>query len=171
MMTQPNPVSILEEKYGIDVNSIRGILVAAEEVESKGLTDEKILSRLKELSGEDSPELKTSPQIKMTYKYFIQNVIRDNINNNPIDAVQSLNNAITNADDFIKNNPWAFAEGNESTTANSNKKQTKQDRAEQLFLENEKLDRQEMYELFMKELDMSIAGARTYYRNLRKKLS
>ncbi len=100
------------------------------------------------------------------------------------DPTQSLERAAKKIAEQRITNPWFFFK-NQGTTVVTNtetregvnvevktdgkmKKGSKQILAKALFDNNPALNNQEMIKLFMKELDMSEAGARTYMYNCRK---
>ena len=99
------------------------------------------------------------------------------------------NTALTNATKWLKQyriaNPWAFTR-DEAYSAVPTKTETRHDvsvqvkedgslkkgakqlLAQALYDKNKGLDNKQLVELFMKELDMSQAGARTYVYNCKK---
>jgi hypothetical protein len=72
-------------------------------------------------------------------------------------------------------NSWIFAEPEDVPKMDSagnpkRKKGAKQEEAARIYSENKSDGKAKIIELFMSELDMSKAGATTYFYNMRKKL-
>lgn len=64
--------------------------------------------------------------------------------------------------------PVVHTEKSDNKTERKVRTGTKSERARVLFVENSKLSRKEMINLFKSELEMTDAGAATYYANIKK---
>lgn len=167
------PLNILKDIYGFNINCVRGILTAAESVNDMSIS--KVKGRLEELVDKNLlPDLKSPAEIKMTYKYLVQNLIQCNYKKLDTTIEQCIDNAHRQATNFINLYPWTFTcdiptdSDGECKPHRKKHKRTKLQLAEELLLKHPNKSRDEMFEVFMKELDMSKAGARTYYRTLQK---
>jgi hypothetical protein len=107
--------------------------------------------------------------------YLVQESIRAHLQGSTPDSLDIYNLAIDKALSFIENNPWVFAKPeeeeriDEATGKPKMKKGKKQEIAADLYKQYREEGKDKIIEVFQAELDMSKAGARTYYYNMRKK--
>jgi hypothetical protein len=114
-------------------------------------------------------------EANLMYQYLIQDglrLLKQGVEN--VDTTWILDVALNKARNFKLKHPYVFATGEESVKLNSKgevkqKKGWKQARAIELHNANPNMDRKEKIQLFMKELDMTLAGATTYYHLICKK--
>lgn len=168
------PVEKLRE-YGIPVNSAVSAIQYVNGRED--LTKEQYEANLSDLTG-TSVSYDNKRIAKYTYLYFIQNAIKLSQNTDRGDAVALLEKSNADAVHYIKNNKWVFAAednpDNAPAKVDSNgkpkrKKGAKQEEAARIYQENKGKDKKDIIQKFMDELDMSKAGATTYFYNMKKK--
>jgi len=112
---------------------------------------------------------------RFTYLYTVQGIVDLSMNTDIIDATEVMHKAMSNAKKYLKENPWTVAEPDEVVKTDAagkpkRKKGAKQEEAGRIYNENkDTLDRKQIIEMFIKELDMSKSGATTYFYNMRKK--
>jgi hypothetical protein len=109
------------------------------------------------------------------FLYLIQETIRKSDNTDRFDMPTLLIYAEERAYKFIKENPWHWAVVEEEVKLDSSgkpkrKKGAKQVEALRIYNENIFAGKKAIIELFMSELDMSKAGATTYFYNTRKQV-
>ncbi len=115
-------------------------------------------------------------QLKYTLLYFVQETIRKSFSTDKINPIEILGTASDKAKKFIVENPWTFATGESDVPkvdSNGNakrKKGAKQEEAARIYIENKAKGKKTVIEMFMSELDMSKAGATTYFYNMKKQL-
>ena len=109
--------------------------------------------------------------------YTIQETVRAFTGVAPPDMELLWEDIKTRTEDFLENNPWVlidYAEASRPLDDDGNPKAKKGDkkvRSQELYIENKDngLSRKEWIALFVSEIDMSPAGASTYYANMKKK--
>jgi len=113
--------------------------------------------------------------VRYVYLYTVQGLINKSLTTDNIDVTEVFSVATTNAKNYIAKNPWVLAEAEEVVRTDAagkpkRKKGAKQEAAAVIYKENkDTLDRKQIIELFIEELDMSKSGATTYFYNMRKK--
>lgn len=110
---------------------------------------------------------------KYTFLYLIQETIRKSFNTDVMNMAELLELAHRRAVTFIKENAFVFAEPEDTITVDSDgkpkqKKGAKQEGAATIYQENISKGKATVIGLFMSELDMSKAGATTYFYNMKK---
>lgn len=111
---------------------------------------------------------------KYTFLYFVQETIKKSFTTDKLNPIDIVNAVQPRAAAYIAEHEWIFAQPEEDDTpkfdSNGNvkrKRGAKQDEARELYLANQTKTRKEIIELFIDKLDMSKAGATTYYHNLK----
>lgn len=157
--------------YGIPTNSaIRAIQYLGEK---EDYSTDQYRSMIKELIGFDL--VTDERQTKYTFLYLIQDIIKELYNTDKLDNEGLFLSAQTKALFFIRDNPWTFAQPEETIKVDvegkpKRKKGAKQEEAMRIYKENIDEGKKAVIELFMSELDMSKAGATTYFYNTKKKV-
>lgn len=107
--------------------------------------------------------------------YVVQEAIRMSQYSQTIVPCDLVTLALEKTDKFIKDHEWVFAKLEEEVKIDpisgkpKMKKGKKQEMAAVLYQEYIKEGKDKIMEVFQKELDMSKAGARTYFYNMKKK--
>jgi len=114
-------------------------------------------------------------QAKYSFLYLVQNIIKKSNNTNVLDTKMLLSESTFQAKNYIQNNPWVFAQAEVVTKVDSNgkpkrKKGAKQIAALEIYKANINEDKKVIIQMFMDELDMSKAGATTYFYNAKKQV-
>jgi hypothetical protein len=119
---------------------------------------------------------KVETLVKTTLWYVIQDAIKSNHAGLPTDGETIVDLAIKHADQYLIENPWIFAKPEDDeptldpiTGKAKMKKGKKQEVAIELYKANVSEGKDKIIQVFQDELDMSKAGARTYYYNMKKK--
>lgn len=182
-----NPIAVLE-KRGIDVRTHLG---AVQDARAFNWTNGKqYRDAIAELAG-DVSEFGAFDDLtaKFFYLYLVENVVKRHNNESNISAENIVSESMSSAlkmNERIRTGDFAYlaklednaallagtviGEDGEVIVVRSGRKGEKKDRALDLYKANSKLSRNEMIELFMKELDMSKAGATTYVYNCKKEI-
>lgn len=119
-----------------------------------------------------TPNVSDIHEARLMYQYLVQDGLRlrsQGVEN--VDTKWILESALGKARAFKKKHPYVFATG-EDVAAKVNeksevkqKKGWKQARVIELRDANPNMDRKELIQLFMKECDMTLACATTYYHS------
>jgi hypothetical protein len=158
--------------YGIPTNSATRAIQYLGEKED--YTSEQYFSMIVEITGHGiniaDPRL-----TKYTFLYLIQDIIKTSFNTDNIDMTSLILSSSDKAEKFIAENPWVFAVPDEVVKVDDagkpkRKKGAKQEEALRIYKENISEGKPKIIELFMSELDMSKAGATTYFYNTKKKV-
>ena len=183
-----NPIAVLQKK-GINITNYLG---AVQNVKELNWTNGKqYREAITELAG-DVSEFGAFDDLtaKYFYLYLVQNVVRRHTGVDVVTAEQLLSNSFSSALNMaerVRHGDMSFAaslednaalicgtivdENGEVVQVRSGRKGEKKDRAIELYTTNrDKITRNEMIALFMKELDMSKAGATTYVYNCKKEV-
>jgi hypothetical protein len=130
---------------------------------------------LKNLTAETEFHLTDASQARHLAQYLVQDAIELG---EQYDPVHALDKAAKKVAELRIHDPWLFAKDEvtehragisiEIKADGKLKKGSKQILAAQLFEKHKGLDNKALIEIFQKELDMSVAGARTYAYNCRK---
>jgi len=180
-----NPIAVLE-KRGIDIQTHLG---AVQDVKALNWTSGKqYREAITEIVG-DVSEVGAFDDLtaKFFYLYLVENVVKRHNNESAISAENLVSESMSSAlrmnerirtGDFtylakLEDNAALLAgtvigEDGEVIVVRSGRKGEKKDRALELYAANPNMSRNEMIELFMKELDMSRAGSVTYVYNCKK---
>lgn len=158
------------KKLDIPSFSVAGVIV---ELGQQQLSLNQALEQIESISG-TRPNVTDMHEAKLMYQYLIQDGLR--LKKQGVENVETqwfLDNAIAKAVKFKKNHPYVFATGEDvKTTATGEVKQKKgwkQARAIELYKANPNMDRKDLIQLFITELDMTQAGATTYFYMVTKK--
>ena len=166
-----NPIKQISE-YGIPVNSY---IAAIQYMNDRSdLEQSQYENMIKNLTGVER-KFDNHRDAKYTVLYLIQETIRKSNSTNKFNMSEILDFAYERAKSFIASNPWHWAEPEEVQKVDSNgkpkrKKGAKQEEALRIYKENVDAGKAKIIELFMSELDMSKAGATTYFYNTKKKV-
>lgn len=133
---------------------------------------------LNSLIGQDV-EVMDDPHARVQVGYVIQVAIERNLAGEDVTPLEIYEDATGRAKVYVAENPWVFAVKEEEVKLDANgkpkrKKGAKQEEAARIFQEmvegNDPADvRKDIIAAFMEQLDMSKAGATTYFYNMRKK--
>jgi len=166
-----NPIKQIAE-YGIPTNSaIRAIQYLGEK---EDYNSEQYFSMIMKITGHGI-NIADPRRTKYSFLYLIQGIIKESFNTDTIDVLSVLLTAQDNAEKFITENPWHWAEPDEIEKTDESgkpkrKKGAKQEEALRIYKENIEAGKAKIIELFMSELDMSKAGATTYFYNTKRKV-
>jgi hypothetical protein len=136
---------------------------------------EEVLATIVNIAGLDGLAIEDERLARYTLLYLVQESVRVHLQGTVPDGSEMFNVAMDKAVNFIRNNPWVFAqpEVEEKVDAVTGKpkmkKGKKQEMAIELYKKHVAEGRDKIIEVFQQEMDMSKAGARTYYYNMRKK--
>lgn len=151
--------------------SVAGVIV---ELGQQELSLNQALEQIEAITG-TRPNVTDMHEAKLMYQYLIQDGLR--LKKQGVETVETnwiLDNAQRKAVAFMTKHPFVFATG-EDVKVNASgevkqKKGWKLVRAVELMKSNPNMDRKEMIQLFMKELDMTQAGATTYFHHTKTKM-
>jgi len=167
-----HPIKQIAE-YGIPVNSY---LAAIQYLNRRSdLEQSQYENMIETLTGfgNDFPDHRIA---KYTFLYLIQETIRESNNTDKFDMGKLLTLSFNRAEKFIKENPWHWAQPDEVVKVDDagkpkRKKGAKQEMALELYKEYIEEGKPKVIDMFMSELDMSKAGATTYFYNTKKKVN
>ena len=151
------------ESYGIPTHSY--VVAITHIKDSNELTAEEYRIRIHHLTGNGSDlDERTA---KYTYLYCIQEAIRSPDTYN---AAELYKVSVDKATTFMDNNPWVFAETEEITIKKKRKGGTKRDKTCALWAKHKDdgLTRKEWIAKLVEEVELTPAGASTYYAKLKK---
>ncbi len=117
----------------------------------------------------------TQEHAYLTLLYIVQEGIRQSLITPNVDTLALVKTSVQKAQDYINKNPWVFAKAEEEVKLDpvsgkpKMKKGKKQEMAAVLYQQYKEEGKDKIMEVFQEELDMSKAGARTYFYNMRKK--
>ncbi len=124
----------------------------------------------------ETPKEEVEALHSFTLLYLVQESIRASFDTDAVEGDRMYPIAVAKAYRFITENPWVFATPEEDeevldpvTGKAKMKKGKKQELAMELYKEYLDEGRDKIIQVFQDELDMSKAGARTYYYNMRNK--
>ena len=165
-----SPIKQIAE-YGIPVNSY---IAAIQYLNDRSdLEQSQYEGMIKDVTGVEQ-KFNDHRDAKYTFLYLVQETIRKSTSTDIFDMDALLEYAFTRAQKFIKENPWHWAEPEEEQKVDASgkpkrKKGAKQEEAARIYNENKADGKKAIIDLFMSELDMSKAGATTYFYNMKKK--
>lgn len=181
------PVFEKIKRYGVDTDSVARVALTSNAFGNAEKYDEAALRKIhKELFGMDPVTFTENPryEVSLLIRYTIQNLVKGST-----DAEKAYTLAVADVAKFVKGNPFCLADGSGAVTSNMTavstaakaapkidpktgkvkpKKGDKQRRAIDLYEANKTKTNAEVVAVFMKELDMSKAGATTYVYNCKK---
>lgn len=158
-------------EYGIPVHSYIAAIQYLSNTED--FTTSQYSQMIEKISGKQfSADPRTT---KYSFLYLIQDTIKTSFTTDSFNMEKILHNASEKALTFIAENSWHWAEPEENikvdgTGKQKRKKGAKQEQALHIYKDNISKGKKDVIELFMSELDMSKAGATTYFYNTRKKV-
>jgi hypothetical protein len=166
------PIAILAGQ-GVPTGSF---VQAALHINASNENESDYRAKLVQILGTDLPEFESQIHAKMAYAYFTQNFLKrqaDGI----LDVEELYNESVRESEEKMKAAPWLFytpetGSAQPQIDENGNVKQKKgwkRDKAEELYQKSEDKSRAHMIKVFMEQIDMSQAGASTYYANCKKK--
>lgn len=170
--------SIRELKIPVH-SHIRAVQAFNDRVRDGVMSNESVALLLQRMVGENAQPL-SGEYARIQVAYLIQEAVRNHIEGHEVAPMELYNRATAQAQIYIETHPWVFAEKEQQELVamdgeitikpkTRSKKGAKQDQAAQLYRENrDKLTQNEMIQLFMDKLNMTIAGARTYVYNNKK---
>lgn len=158
---------IEEHLKALDVPSFSVVGVITE-LGQQDLSLNQALEQIETLTG-TRPNVTDMHEARLMYQYLIQDGLR--LRKQGVENVETewiLDAALRKAVAFKTKHPYVFATEEEVVKVNVNgdvkhKKGWKQARAMELLKANPNIDRKDLIQLFMKELDMTLAGATTYF--------
>lgn len=112
---------------------------------------------------------------RYTLFYIVQEAVRLHVLGSDVEPKTVYNLGVQKATGLFEKNPWMLAKPeqeekvDELTGKPKMKKGKKQELAPELYQKHRDEGKDKIIEVFQTELDMSKAGARTYYYNMRKK--
>jgi hypothetical protein len=170
-------VNIIEELQNLDIPHTSYMRALRHMQENfPGITPDASRELVKALTGVIVPPVTIDDKhITLFLMYVIQEAIRESFTNPHPDPHNILDIAREKTFKLVEENPWMFVEPEEEekfdelTGKPKMKKGKKQELAAEIYQANRDKDKEEIMELFQKELDMSKSGARTYYYNMRNK--
>lgn len=166
-----NPINQIAE-YDIPVNSY---IAAIQYLNRRDdLEQSQYENMIKNIAGVER-NFANHRDAKYTFLYLIQETIRKSFTTDQFNMEDLFNNSFNQAMTFINENPWHWAEPDETQKVDESgkpkrKKGAKQEEAVRIYKENIDAGKAKIIELFMSELDMSKAGATTYFYNTKKKV-
>ena len=105
---------------------------------------------------------------KFTFSYLIQNVIKAERAEQPIDPDEIVQRSICDAAVFIAKNPYIFAKPESEDSPTKRSGPSKKERAGVLYTKHIDEGRPAVIAAMMTELEMTKQGAGTYYNNFKK---
>lgn len=168
------PLQFISEEYGVPVNTFSGAVLSLTDREMEKAAYEDGIAKIIGLS--PTPTYSSQAEARVYFLYSVQETIRElNMGHIP-DMEQLWKDVQTKAQNYILENPWVLKKFDEAqvTTNESTAPQKygcKRDQAEALYeeLNGGQNSRTDIINAFIDELEMSKAGATTYFHNLRKK--
>jgi len=166
-----NPIKQIAE-YGIPVNSY--IAAIHYMSDRSDLDQSQYEGMIKNIVGVDH-KFTNQRDAKYTLLYLIQEIIRKSYSTDTFNMGELFTKSFVRAKTFINDNPWHWAEPEDVEKVDAGgkpkrKKGAKQEEALRIYKENVDAGKAKIIELFMSELDMSKAGATTYFYNTKKKV-
>jgi hypothetical protein len=170
-------IEILEKTYKLPV---RSAVQTMQRVGEWSLNTKQWHDISKELRGDTSNNvsgLDGEHEQEYATKYFIQNIIKQYTGQGEtkFDVEALYLHSVEEAKKYIASAPWVFAkaEGEEKLNSDGSPASKKGDKkllAKQVYEANKdkEMSRKQWIELLVKEVDLTPAGASTYYANLKK---
>jgi len=189
-------VKVLKTEFGAPVE--KGVLSVMshfhEALDVREWPEQRFKSLIWELTGEDVTFADPRKEARTIAMYLVEYTMLESIGTDkvctfeqvdlpdpetipPLDPQALLAKATTKALAYIEENPWVFAVAEDDEPKldaqgkPKRKKGAKQEEAARIYQEVEGGEKKVIIERFMAELDMSKAGATTYFYNMRKKFS
>lgn len=164
------PIYILENQYSIPIHSFFQAVTLIKD-RDRGLDEVEYRSRIGTILG-ISVDISDLRQLEYTYYYIVQNLVKNHKNSVDESNDELYARSYKQACDFIGQHEWAFAVGQvDDNGERKPRNKTKQELALEIYQDNIDEGKKAIIDLFIKDLDMSKAGATTYFYNLRKKVS
>lgn len=163
------PIQIIED-FGAPTNSYIKCVLFFRSEEGPVLSKEEHEKGIADIIGaETPPTFETEKESQLYFLYAVQETVRAFLGPTVPDMDEIWTIAHNKCTTFIKENPWCLIEDSEEGEGKS--KVQKKDRARDLYkkLNDGVSTRKTIIETLMKELDMSKAGATTYFHNMKKK--
>ena len=146
--------------------------------EHMGLVEERpeyYTTGIKDISGEDYTN-DNYDILRKTFAYLVVGVIKELDHTDKLDGKHLLATAEAKATKLVTDNPWMFAKPEAEPKLDANgqkkpKKGAKKELAKTVYAEQidgKGLSRKDAIAILVEEVDMSPAGASTYYANLKK---
>lgn len=165
-----DPISILARK-GITTTSFSG---AVQDIKEKDQTVFNWQRELNDLMGELAFDIDDEELLRYTYLYVVQAVVRNHILKGPIDYKQLMQKAFDDAKVMVyrvNEGDMSFVKATGEDDSGIGRKASKGDMAVEIFNRlKENGGKKAIIQAFMDELDMSKAGATTYYYATKKKV-
>ena len=119
-------------------------------------------------------DLLDAPYARTQVGYIVQESVTRFLNGHGVDVEDVFEVATIKTHAFNEQYSWTYAKPEEEVKLDAQgkpkrKKGAKQEEAAQIYAELKGQDKKVIIERFMKDLDMSKAGATTYFYNMRKK--
>lgn len=173
-----NPINTILAKHKIPTDSyVRAVQYCNDELTRFSPVEQATI--VSELVGAQNVVSHKDERLnKYTFLYLVQEAIRAGSANKPYDIQTVYQVAQDRASKFVAENPWIFAGADRPANGitrvsnpNSPKKGWKQEKAAEIYQAHKGKTRKELIAIFVKELDMSTAGASTYVHSMKKKFS
>lgn len=169
-----NPLDILKDEYALPVNSYVAAIQTLNHREPTPLPTEVYEKRIESLTGKKGIQI-SDKYARTIFLYLVQETIRVSYNSDVFDMNTLFSLSVNRAVKFVDQHPYLYEkkEKDEQPKLNAHgkpkrKKGAKKEEACRIYRENKDKSKKEIMELFMKQLDMSKAGASTYYYNCKK---
>lgn len=158
-------------KYDIPVGSY--LQAIRHLMERPDLAHSQYVNLIREIVGEPITDTGDDRQTKYTFLYLVQEAIRASDNTDKLDMLELHDLAFQKAKNYIASNPWVWAQPEDAERLDEDgkpkrKKGAKQEEAARIYNESKADGKAKIIERFMAELDMSKAGATTYFYNMKK---
>lgn len=148
-------------------------------INATDLSEPTYRSNIEAILGVKVEPFDTQLKAKMAYAYFTQNFLKKRADG-PINVEELYLASVAEANKKMTDEPYLFFTPSDlagdtprlDATGNEIKKKGwKRDEAERLFQEADDQTRAAMIKVFVEKLDMTTAGASTYFANCKKKFS
>jgi len=161
-------------KMNIPTNSVIGAVQAFNDRYREGYNSDTYAKIVQNVLGRKFDLLPKADYARIQVAYVIQEAVQRHVDGFDVDADNVFNAATVKAEKFVAENGWVFAKPDveiklDAAGKPKRKKGAKQEAAADIYNEMKGGDKKDIIARFMDELDMSKAGATTYFYNMRKK--
>lgn len=170
-----NIIETIELGFGLPINS-RTQAIQEYGNRAQNGAFENYGNVLRGILGIDCQELENEDHARIQVGYVIELAIGAHLANKEIDPKQLYDEATSRAKLFVKDNPWHFAKKMEEVKLDADgkpkaKKGAKQVKAYEVYcrLVQEDANRKTIIQAFQDEVNMTKAGATTYFYNMKKR--
>lgn len=161
-------------ELNIPTNSVIRAVQDFNERYNEGFSTEQFEQIVQNILGRKYNLMPKSEYARIQAGYVVQEAVTRHVGGFGVDADDVFDVATQKAEKLIAEMPWVFAKPEEEVKLDAagkpkRKKGAKQEAAAEIYKEMKGGDKKDIIERFMKDLDMSKAGATTYFYNMRKK--